>query len=111
MTNETKHTKEPWCIGPDGGLWSERGPLSTDSDPANARRIVACVNACAGISTEVLETAQDCEMHAALIRLRTYKAQRDELAEALRIIAGPENNPTFSDAANVARAALAKLPS
>lgn len=63
------HTPEPWSCG--GGIptniWSEasRGIriARTDFDGdeqhpeaiANARRIVACVNACAGIETESLE--------------------------------------------------------
>lgn len=51
---------------------------------ANARRIVACVNANAGIPTKVLEDAAEC---AAAGRFGTmaamYKAQRDNLLDAL----------------------------
>lgn len=50
-----KHTQEPW--------WDESGVIHAKdgSHPArcdneeNSRRIVACVNACIGIPTEILE--------------------------------------------------------
>lgn len=64
----TKHTPEPWTANPnlkgDGSfagtlaIWTNSlqpkyiGEIPLD---ANARRIVACVNACAGIPTEALE--------------------------------------------------------
>lgn len=65
-----KHTPEPWHIEENGyDEWTLEirdanrtmiaaiGFLGTYSEPntENARRIVACVNACAGISTETLE--------------------------------------------------------
>ncbi len=64
----TKHTQEPWvdqCEGADYSVW-HRGPQGAPhpdaEDPIavhlsadDARRIVACVNACAGIPTEALE--------------------------------------------------------
>lgn len=64
MTQE--HTPEPWKIGAYGMVVArgEHGGIviadvpRTDGDPAaeaNARRIVACVNAFAGISTEAIE--------------------------------------------------------
>ena len=68
-----KHTKEPWEIQHDNFLnrpcnirststgqllgWtvsSFMGPLPPEAD-ANAERIVACVNACVGITNEALE--------------------------------------------------------
>ena len=63
------HTKEPWEAKADPsyyGIVSEiyamdkfiaslGGVCSPDEVEANARRIVACVNACAGITNEVLE--------------------------------------------------------
>lgn len=68
------HVKEPWHVvsrhreGYVGilGINEDRGPLSSYGgehlsvvmemdDPDSARRIVACVNACAGIPTEALE--------------------------------------------------------
>lgn len=64
-----KHTKEPWEAKADPsyyGIVSEicamekfiaslGGVCSPDEVEANARRIVACVNACAGITNEALE--------------------------------------------------------
>lgn len=64
-----KHTKTPWKISATGGLIvpDNDNPISTicrgfgrDDDDfpnweANARRIVACVNACEGMKTEELE--------------------------------------------------------
>jgi len=76
------HTLEPWRIGGrDGRAWTITDERSThaafpvifgkygnrianidsheaESGDANARRIVACVNACAGITTEELENRQ-----------------------------------------------------
>ena len=68
------HTKEPWKTGTNGAplyWWSGQviGSIEGDSEgviatcnqnyselsTSNARRIVACVNACAGIETEELE--------------------------------------------------------
>lgn len=74
--SDEKHTAEPWQVGvgEDNGLpcvdaYDETGHLielcecwgevvdkfETEQSRANARRIVACVNACAGIPTEELE--------------------------------------------------------
>lgn len=71
MTTEPKHTPEPWqAIGSraDRAIISDGrsiarvwGAIQPDDRPphdqadANAARIVACVNACAGIPTEELE--------------------------------------------------------
>ena len=76
----TKHTAEPWRVEAgrlanegrtfikalDNGGWKpfvaettrsvvDRGDKCEEGAAANARRIVACVNACAGIGTEALE--------------------------------------------------------
>ena len=60
------HTPEPWWVTPSGIVLahdSNAEPIAT-CDPsgataaelkANARRIVACVNACEGLTTEALE--------------------------------------------------------
>lgn len=72
--------------------------------PEHARRIVACVNACEGISTENLEdvTPVAKRYHAAL-------RQRDELLEALKqAVAWIEGEPTPIDALANARALIAK---
>jgi hypothetical protein len=64
------HTPEPWelsenglsIFGPPPDEWGitwlhlySGGGISDEEQRANARRIVACVNACKGISTEELE--------------------------------------------------------
>lgn len=64
------HTPEPWTLEGDDELWvsgpDRQEPVICDmvprdegsftgEDEANARRIVAAVNACTGISTEALE--------------------------------------------------------
>jgi len=74
MTNEAKHTKEPWNVyrsnrhetydieGEDDcimQLWrlceETHNVIPYDNAEANARRIVACVNACRGLPTKELE--------------------------------------------------------
>ena len=65
----TDHTPEPWTAesqprlsiihGPNGEHIADTGCWRDDEHPemrANAARIVACVNACAGIPTEQLES-------------------------------------------------------
>lgn len=96
-----KHTIEPWQFGHFGTEAFWIGPNETrvsvafvphDCDSArdesreNARRIVACVNACAGISnpddyefSRVLTLAD--EQRATCLK---YEQQRDELLEALK---------------------------
>lgn len=86
-----KHTGTPWLIdhnnchagqiatlhGDDDGyaeIWSEQWAHDAHkSQDANARRIVACVNACAGVSDEQLE------------QLRILLRQRDELLEVCKL--------------------------
>lgn len=64
-----KHTPEPWAARTDHlhyGTLSEiyagtmlvevGGDTSVEEQEANTRRIVACVNACEGLSTEMLST-------------------------------------------------------
>lgn len=75
--SENKHTPEPWSIDPDDRPnmhWNNHivsdenpniaicfmahdGTEQNECGEANARRIVACVNACAGVDTEFLEVA------------------------------------------------------
>jgi len=94
MTTKSAHTPEPWRL--EKGRWANEGRTFIKSDrngmfkpfaaettyavaedshgsnkchdaaEANARRIVACVNACAGISTEALESGIVADMLAAL---------------------------------------------
>lgn len=63
----SEHTPEPWAIAEAfGGLipiWSRVKWITNihavpEESSNNARRIVACVNACAGIPTETLENAK-----------------------------------------------------
>lgn len=63
---------------------------------ANARRIVACWNACAGIETYALELMTgDLSIHSQLTRQRQgkmtpkaveYRKQRDELLKAVKVV-------------------------
>lgn len=70
----TKHTPGPWVISSSLLVCNQEAKIVTNCTPmldvpsisisiheaiANARRIVACVNACEGISTETLETAAE----------------------------------------------------
>jgi hypothetical protein len=95
------HTKEPWqvnfsdstqicdCDGESRGCAPIAVMADGDDDAeANARRIVACVNACAGLGTEALdsrfgiaremwEVADD-----RLARIHMVVRQRDKLLEA-----------------------------
>lgn len=83
------HTKEPWewlehkfnsppfegTLDHECGIYppdGEIGPVAIASGKADARRIVACVNACAGVTTEELEQGG---FVAGLVE------QRDELAK------------------------------
>jgi hypothetical protein len=101
------HTKEPWVELPGGrhdpeviittqdridqsrgeicGMDIEFTGKHGEEQKANARRIVACVNACAGIPTDVLEHAM--EFGAAGIQtIESVKKQRDELLAAAKAI-------------------------
>lgn len=63
--SEIKHTPEPWSWSGMGriragnkiiaDIWNADNGYISDEEVASARRIVACVNACAGMSTEQLE--------------------------------------------------------
>ena len=79
------HTKEPWGFKEDVGLLCDATGETIKSTPENLRRIVACVNACEGIDTLILEMDQPA--FVALLNERTeFKRQRDELlAELLRV--------------------------
>jgi len=98
----TKHTPEPWDLMKHGVIYG--GPLqqyangssrsqiamSTGADfmapgeqDANARRIVACVNACAGIDTGGLEQMPKTN-EPIVTRIQRLTVQRDELLHAAR---------------------------
>lgn len=80
-----KHSREPWFIGPhyrsdvmsEEGRVAECGPgCNTERGIADAARIVACVNACRGLSAEAIAAGaiEDLVVFAmraeALLRLR-----------------------------------------
>ena len=77
MVDQT-HSRGPWRIGEGGSIYCSPtkvtlgGVVCTVTDPdhpsanADARRIVACVNACEGISSEALEAGWVGDMQALL---------------------------------------------
>lgn len=103
-----KHTQEPWIIGtannehlsifdgkaqPDGKkhlVICHVSPLNnvTLEDEANAERIVACVNACAGLNDNQLKYLADNirEGNAARREREALKAQHKELLELLKLL-------------------------
>lgn len=132
----SKRTPEPWKINHDDSTeeWSivtnqhgsivanvneETGPELAGSIPVmrkmpgmeNARRIVACVNACAGLPAEQLEVSP---LGGVLNGVAGLIAQRDELLAALEIIVASEEFHgdsfvcDFVTLQGVARAAIAK---
>lgn len=97
----SEHTKEPWkFIDVIGGCSVYAGRIKVLSysyspnaeNKANARRIVACVNACAGFANPekdipAIETASKMHFDQAMAngqRASEYEAQRDELLAALK---------------------------
>lgn len=138
----TKHTPEPWAVDPSDqreicpaadmqfgiasacnvdpsetpGKWFF-GPQSQ----ANARRIVACVNICEGISTEDLEQHSDV-VSAQLATEYTLQQQNEDLLTALEEVSASlawvalgqcramEDQPIMPPemAIELARAAIAK---
>lgn len=96
-----EHTKEPWRVWNHDGDWTieARSPASgfmvdianaSFSEP-DARRIVACVNACEGSETELLEKI-GADYSKPLIDLINHAKdltdQRNELLSALRALYG-----------------------
>lgn len=85
------HTKEPWSLfGVDQHIMGisyadaiSRGvshaQWSHNCSPEDARRIVACVNACAGVPNEVLEK------FTVIDAITGFAQQRDELVAALKL--------------------------
>ena len=105
-----KYTRGPWKTegegihalirGGDATIVAVRHRLPADVHEANARRIVACVNACEGISTENLEDNRPVKWLAQ--QYNEVIKQRDELLEALKDIAGywnrDQNETAMADA-------------
>ena len=77
---------------------------------SNARRLVACWNACQGISTEELvDIANTGGMLGPREDITRIAGQRNELLEALKgLMALSDHRVDLRDAAKAARAAIAK---
>lgn len=108
------HTKEPWvcreqgeaneyCLLTSDGKWvigfRQNGELLPAQQRENVRRIVACVNACANISTESLESG---EQQNLVMRARLAEEQRNSLLATLRLIervVSPESEDEFCEQA------------
>lgn len=109
------HTPEPWAIETLGSTLRIVnaggddlfiiGDCHNPENYANARRIVACVNALVGYETEALERVAVEQLHQNLIE------QRDELAAVLREMLKHRDEVGCADypAITRARLALAKL--
>ena len=80
-----EHTPEPWIakeaglLGPKnkpaiGQVLSSGTPKGDDLSRANARRIVACVNACAELTDSELEAATPADLREAYSRWITLKS-------------------------------------
>jgi hypothetical protein len=120
---EQKHTPEPWLIGAYNGRYEivgepESGEMivrtierrkdvgGLEVELANARRIVACVNACAGITSEELEwIARSGGMLGPRADIERIAKQRDQLLAALKSLrdgsridsAGNTNDDSLDD--------------
>ena len=99
----SEHTKGPWAVNYTkfSEVRAENGAViarcvkltSLPNLKANARRIVACVNACEGVSTKLLENNPPIRELAArhneaLREIEALKTARTELANALGELVG-----------------------
>jgi hypothetical protein len=94
MSADAKHTAEPWraecwlshsastVLVDDPTALTGKRVIADCSNEEDARRIVACVNACKGVKTETLENVPDRSI--GFFAYSDLREQRDELAEALR---------------------------
>ena len=84
------HTEEPWSYGEDNDGWyvsTGDTQLAHGMTEADARRIVACVNACKGIDTDSLEADGYGDDWAEIGRQRIeILEQHDELLAALQVV-------------------------
>lgn len=76
------HTKGFLKVSGTGNVVGENRVICLDASPEDARRIVACWNACAGISTENLEENHSVKWLAE--QYNTAVNQRDELLAELK---------------------------
>lgn len=132
MTAASEHTPTPWKlftaqdgtkflgIGDDtgGGITDGGFGLWRDDEEAlaNARRIVACVNACAGIETETLENFEDIKADAAK-RADEAAARLQRIAAIIEAVDGlvaylnldPSVETTVTTATEITMVDLAKI--
>ena len=81
ISTASRELRQSWCVSTEdtGRNYSDEIAV------ANARRIVACVNACAGIETTVLEKENVVSYHKkARAERNTYRELCGELLEALK---------------------------
>jgi hypothetical protein len=128
--SKAQHTPEPWIVSKYAGVFQVRDSsdrivadagygLSTGADEANARRIVACVNALEGLNDDALIGGWSFRGSEAYSK--GLEQQRDELLEALaEFLAAADNSVSpesdddiaamlrYADAEKDARAVIAK---
>ena len=108
----SNHTPEPWRVGRDGSVVSDTPvPGMGGSDAveyygghligesiieANARRIVACVNACAGMRNDELEGGL--LIGVMQVKIDLLESLRDELLEAAKAVVTRWDTPNWKDA-------------
>lgn len=116
MSYKTQHTPEPWACNESINTTVDVIEITAENDfktiakiqayeffhcsipetNANAARIVACVNACAGINEPAehikrLEELYD-DLHAVQDEARKTQKQRDELLQALQNLENDDNS-------------------
>lgn len=110
---EQKHTPEPWHVGDhpsssEDVLDSAGDLIARCRTDADAGRIVACVNACSGLDTTLLESSGDIATAAKeqAKHIASIEQQRDQLRAALEEIV---DYPSLDapELQRIARAALA----
>ena len=86
-----KHTPEPWEVTDKRFIRQSSGRrhvvarvVGSEEMEANARRIVACINACAGIPTEGLEKTR--LGSDVLLEMHKISQQRDDLLATLKAV-------------------------
>ena len=116
-----KHTKEPWKVDTligcdhvdirdaDGrriAVVAGTYPTATKTEDANARRIVACVNACKGLTNEQLADDNFAGLVASNARIAELEAALDKIVKLAEYLSKP--GLAALDMADIARDALAK---
>jgi len=70
-----KHTVEPWAAGVDQHIKADEMVIGHFFSPDDLARAVACVNACAGLSDEELESIT--ELGGVKVHMETLEAEID----------------------------------